>query len=684
MTPANERKASALANRLSEAEATIEALLSGQIDAVVDSISKVPVLLSKAQDALRASELRYRQIVEIANEGIWTIDENAATTFMNGRMAGMLGYSPEEVIGMPLNSIVSKEEQPKAAITIQNGRRGKTERSESALIRKDGTEIWVSVSSAPRFDSTGQYAGALAMITDRTEQREAEKALRQSEEQYRQIVETTTDGIVTVDTLGQIVFVNKRFAEMLGYEPQEIIGKPATTFTTTAGQAVANAAFKRRAQGLKDANDSGLVHRNGKEIVVNIAGSPVLDAEARHIGSLGVVRDITERTRMQSQLMVSDRMASVGTLAAGVAHEINNPLAAVMGNLDYIAEIVGQLGGNSRGTMSPAMYDTWIRDEITAPLDDAREAAERVRFIVRDLKIFSRSPTEELKGPVNVKEVMESSLRMAWNEVRHRARLVKNYGSIPDVDANEARLGQVFLNLIVNAAQAIPEGRAEDNEIRVTTRLEGNRVVVEVADTGTGIPPEIINHVFDAFFTTKGEGVGSGLGLAICHRIVTDIGGELTVRSEVGTGTVFRVSLPEAVIDAAPVAPPPATPSATRRGRILIVDDEAMIIRILTKILGKEHDVVATVDAREALALCAGGEKFDLILCDMMMPIMTGIELHSEISLLSAEQAKAMIFVTGGAFTEKTRSFLSDPPKEHIEKPFDAANLRAILQRYLR
>jgi CheY-like chemotaxis protein/two-component sensor histidine kinase len=333
--------------------------------------------------------------------------------------------------------------------------------------------------------------------------------------------------------------------------------------------------------------------------------------------------------------------------------------------------------------MSPGMRETWIRDEMKAPLDDAREAAERVRFIVRDLKMFSRSPTEELSGPVNVKAVMESSLRMAWNEVRHRARLIKNYGNVPDVDANDARLGQVFLNLIVNAAQAIPEGSAEANEIRLTTRLEGKRVVIEVADTGPGIPPEIINRVFDAFFTTKGVGVGSGLGLAICHRIVTDIGGELTVRSEVGAGTTFRVSLPEAVIEAVTVVPA-AIPSGSRRGRILVVDDEEMIIRIVTRILAKEHDVVATVDARKALALCAAGEKFDLILCDLMMPMMTGMELHSEISLLSPEQAKAMIFVTGGAFTEKTRSFLSDIPKEHIEKPFDAANLRAIVQRYLR
>ena len=221
MTPATARRTAAIAQRLAEAEATIEALLSGQIDAVVDSTTRAPVLLGKAQDALRASEMRYRQIVETANEGIWTIDENSVTTFMNGRMVGMLGYSPEEVIGMPLTSIVSKAEQLTAASNIESGRRGR--RSDSVLIRKDGTELWVSVSSAPRFDAAGKYAGALAMITDRTEHREAEVALRRSEEQYRQIVETTTDGIVTVNPSGQIVFVNRRFAEMLGYQPQEMI-----------------------------------------------------------------------------------------------------------------------------------------------------------------------------------------------------------------------------------------------------------------------------------------------------------------------------------------------------------------------------------------------------------------------------------------------------------------------------
>ena len=392
------------------------------------------------------------------------------------------------------------------------------------------------------------------------------------------------------------------------------------------------------------------------------------------------------RRKEQAQLMVSDRMASVGTLAAGVAHEINNPLAAVIANLDYIAESLTHPVGSDAPAAGTTRGHAWLHEEIKGPLDDAREAAQRVRFIVRDLKIFSRSPTDEPRGLVDVQAIMESSLRMAWNEIRHRARVVKHYGlKVPGVKGNEARLGQVFLNLLVNAAQALPEGRADHHEIRVTTRLDGDRVVVEVRDTGAGIPPEIVGRVFDAFFTTKGAGVGTGLGLAICHRIVTDMGGELTVESAVGVGTTFRVALPvvreEAITVAAPVEPAPV---AGRRGRILVADDDELVLRSVERSLAKEHAVVAVGSAKEALALCAGGERFDLILCDLMMPDMTGMDLHRELSLVAPEQANRMIFVTGGAFTDRARQFLSETPREHIEKPFHAANLRAIIQRYLR
>jgi PAS domain S-box-containing protein len=512
----------------------------------------------------------------------------------------------------------------------------------------------------------------------------AQQALRASEEQYRQIVETTTDGIIKLDIEERMVFVNRRFAEMLGYEPADIVGKSVFAVMSAAATALMTEAVLRRSAGAKDALDTTLRHKDGSEIAVNIVVSSMIDGDGQHVGNLGVVRDVTERRKLQAQLMVSDRMASVGTLAAGVAHEINNPLAAVIANIDFVIEGVARAVGEHGCPGTAERNEAWLRSEIKEPLADARDAAERVRLIVRDLKIFSRSPVEEPRGPVDVKMVMESSLRMAWNEIRHRAHLVKFYGAVPDVAVNEARLGQVFLNLIVNAAQSLQEGRAEENEIRVSTYPSGQQVIIEVSDTGAGIPPEIIGRIFDAFFTTKEVGVGTGLGLAICHRIVTDMGGELTVESEVGMGSTFRVALPIArdkMVGAADSVE--ETSSGRRRGRILVVDDEELVLRVVERGLSKEHEVVTVTNGRQALALCAGGAKFDVILCDLIMPHMTGMDLHRELSRIAPELTDRMVFLTGGAFTTKARQFLLDVAREHVEKPFELTSLRALVRRYV-
>ena len=450
-----------------------------------------------------------------------------------------------------------------------------------------------------------------------------------------------------------MVFVNRRFAEMLGYEPGDIVGMSVFGVMSAAATALMTESVLRRRAGAQDALDTTLRHKNGSEIAVNIVASKMLNGDGEFVGNLGVVRDVTERTKLQAQLLVSDRMASLGALAAGVAHEINNPLTAVVVNVDLVIEEVG------------------------------RDAGEQIRLIVGDLKVFSRSPVEETRGPVDVEKVIESSLRMAANEIRQRAHLVKTYGHVPAVAANEARLGQVFLNLIVNAAQAIQEGRADDNEIRVVTSLKGERVVVEVSDTGAGIPPEIIGRIFEAFFTTKAVGVGTGLGLAICHRIVMDMGGELTVESEVGKGSTFRVALPLSR-EGKTAAPPAAKISnAGRRGHILVVDDEESVLRVVRRGLSGEHDVVTVTSATEALALCVGGARFDLILCDLMMPDMTGMELHRELARVAPELVARMVFLTGGAFTTRARQFLSEAAHEHVEKPFQIAGLRNLVRRYL-
>jgi PAS domain S-box-containing protein len=510
---------------------------------------------------------------------------------------------------------------------------------------------------------------------------------QQADAQIREqaaLLDVTHEAIQVKNLDGSIVLWNKGAERTYGWSSEEVIGRKA------AGWLYKDPAEFQIGQEellVKGEWQGEIIKRtkDGRELTVDSRWTLVRDAGGHPKAILVIDADITGKKTLETQLLVSDRMASVGTLAAGVAHEINNPLAAVMGNLDYIADSLGRMTEGDVASMSPAMRDAWIRDEIKSPLDDAVEAAQRVRFIVRDLKIFSRSPNDAARGPVNVETIMESSLRMAWNEIRHRANLVKRYGRVPEVEGNEARLGQVFLNLVVNAAQSLPTGHAEQNEIGVTTRVDGEDVIIEVSDTGAGIPPQIIGRIFDAFFTTKAVGVGTGLGLAICQRIVTDMGGTLTVESELGKGTTFRVSVPIARRKGHDVvAPTPQLPDTDRRGRILVIDDEELVLSSVRRILSQEHDVLAMVSAAEALAVCAGGEKFDLILCDLMMPDMTGMDFHRELSLVSPEQAERMIFITGGAFTEKARAFLSETPREHLEKPFYSANLRAIVQRYLR
>ena len=230
----------------------------------------------------------------------------------------------------------------------------------------------------------------------------------------------------------------------------------------------------------------------------------------------------------QSQLLFADRLATIGQLAAGVVHEINNPLSFLLNNLAHVKRVMGQA--------KPP--------EVTQALADANEGAERVRLIVQDLKLLS-SPDEMESGPVEVAKVVRSAVKLAAHEIRHRAEVVESLDEVPRVRGNEARLCQVFLNLLLNAAHAISPGQPEHNRIRISAReVEGERVLVEVSDTGCGIPPELLERVFDPFFTTKPVGVGSGLGLSVCRRIITAHGGELSVESEPGRGTTFQVFLP--------------------------------------------------------------------------------------------------------------------------------------------
>ena len=392
---------------------------------------------------------------------------------------------------------------------------------------------------------------------------------------------------------------------------------------------------------------------------------------------IAALRTRAERAALTTKLVQADRLAVTGTLAAGVAHEINNPLAYTMAALEFLEQELRELAPDvGAGRLEEAMQ----------AIAEAREGAVRVKHVVRDLKTFSRVD-DETTARVELRRVIESSINMAWNEIRHRARMVKDYARTPPVTANESRLGQVFLNLLVNAAQAIPEGRADANEIRVATRTDGaGRAVVEVRDTGAGIPADVAAHIFDPFFTTKPVGIGTGLGLSICRNLVSALGGDIAVESRVGEGSTFRVTLPAAVPtveDRAARSPPGPAPSG-RSGRVLVVDDDASLAAGLRRALRRHHEVLVATDAAEVRDRIAGGERFDAILCDLMMPSMTGMELHAAVARIAPDQAGRMVFMTGGAFTASARQFLAEVPNPRLEKPFDAANLLAVLRGVVR
>jgi PAS domain S-box-containing protein len=391
-------------------------------------------------------------------------------------------------------------------------------------------------------------------------------------------------------------------------------------------------------------------------------------------------RDVTERQRLRAKLLVSDRMASLGTLAAGIAHEINNPLAYVAGNLEAVSESLR----TAPGAAVPAAHA-----ELAFAIGEARDGAERVRKIVQGLRLFSRSEDEQ-RVPLALAGVLEAAIRLTSNEIRHRAQLVRELGPVPLVVADDSRLTQVFINLLVNAAHAIPEGRSDGNRITVRTRTnEQGRAVVEIEDTGKGIAPDLMSRVFDPFFTTKDIGGGTGLGLSICHGIISGLGGQITIESATEpaprVGTVVRVVLPAAADLAASVSPAIAedVPAATaeRRRRVLLVDDEALVAHTMERLLRRDFDITIALCGQDALDHVTKGARFDAIISDVMMPNMTGIELLEELQRMAPDQAQRLIFLSGGAFTARTRERLDQLGVLQLEKPVSAKELRACVMR---
>ncbi len=481
------------------------------------------------------------------------IGEGSVFTDANPAACALIGLPREQIIGRSFHEF----HRPRDAAELE--RLFTTMLTEGAVrgnidvVRGDGSIRRVEFSATANI-LPGVH---LSILRDVTERRQRELM----SQRYELLSRHARDIVLFIDEGGIVVEANDAAVAAYGYPREELLGMNIRALRADGTRdLVGDQMDEAFARGILFET----VHRrrDGSTFPIEVSSRAALIGSERMLLSIG--RDLSERAEMQANLLHADRLAAVGTLAAGVAHEINNPLAYTMGNLDMLARrlpearaqldaLVVALSGPTGADAPPSGAGlagvAGLRatlGEAESMLGVAREGAARVRSIVLDLLRFSR-PDEALVGTVDVHEVLEYAIAISVPEVRHRARLVRAYSGVPFVAVNESRLGQVFLNVLLNAAQAIPEGRAEDHQIRVSTATdEGGRVVIEVADTGEGIPPHLVRRVFDPFFTTKPVGEGTGLGLFVSRTIVKTAGGEISLESEVGRGTTVRVALPPA------------------------------------------------------------------------------------------------------------------------------------------
>jgi PAS domain S-box-containing protein len=483
----------------------------------------------RAEEALRHSEARYRAIVDGFDGLIYVCSAGRRLEFVNARLAARLCGEP----GGPCHQALYGESAPCAWCRLESVIRGNVARRE---LRDPVDGRWYHVVDVPIEHPHGARSQQ-TLALDITDRKRAEEALRASEEKFRTLVENLRIGVYRCTASAPVRFlqVNPAMERIFGRPAQPLAEFPVTDMFVDPRDQVALLDDVRRHGFVRDRE---IALRGGDGTVRTVAVTATAAGRDERGGLLwidGTAEDVTDRRELDRRLALADRMASVGTLAAGVAHEINNPLSYILSNLRFLSGELGKLEAKDPERLEEARKVT----------HEALEGAERVRRIVLDLHTFARP--DDKQGPVDVHRVLDLAINIASNQIRVRARIVKDYGQVPLVQGDESRLGQVAINLLVNAAQAIPEGQPDENEIRVVTRADSaGRTLIEVRDTGCGIPPEIRSHVFEPFFTTKPVGTGTGLGLSICHGIVTALGGEITLESDPGKGSVFRVALPPA------------------------------------------------------------------------------------------------------------------------------------------
>jgi PAS domain S-box-containing protein len=596
------------------------------------------------QQALQRSEERYRRIVQTAEEGIWMIDVQAVTTFVNPKMASMLGYEVAEMLGRAMYEFMDERARDEASDNMRRRAQGISEQHDFRLRRKDGSDLWTAMSTSPIVDADGNHAGALAMVTDITERRHAEEALRQSEERFRSLTVLSSDWYWEQDEhfrLTQVVG-GRAFDNNVGL--RRVLGQRPWEAGSTGMEPAEWDRHRRQLEAHEPFRDFEITHEgaDGALYTVSVSGEPVFDATGRFTGYRGVGRDITEQRRgqmlrleLEAQLREAQKMEAIGVLAGGIAHDFNNVLAGILGN------------------SSLALQDLSPGHPAAVSLEQIRKAGLRGRGLVQQILAFARRQPREMVS-CELRPLLEECIGLLRSTVPAGVTLeIALSEQRLFVMADPTQIEQVLMNLCTNAWHSLggKPGRVAvklaDVELDAATARQlgaglapGAYARIAVEDNGRGMDAATRARIFEPFFTTKPVGEGTGLGLAVAHGIIAAHSGAIRVQTAPGQGSTFEIYLPRSA-ETPPVDRPQPLEMALRGHgeRVLYIDDDEVMVVMVERLLERlGYRVTCLHDPARAIEFVrAAPREIDIVVSDLNMPELSGLDVARALNAIRPE-----------------------------------------------
>lgn len=627
-------------------------------------------VLARDVTSQRVSEERFTQLFQSLQEGVYFSTPDGKLLDANPALVRMLGYASREEL-LAVNA-VEQYANPADRLVLAEAveKHGSVHEMPLTLRRKDGSLIHCLDSCTGTRDEKGvlvRYQGTLVDITQRLIM---EKRLHQEQEFARRLIDCFPDAIVVLDRDERYIFVSPRIEELLGFTPLEFLGQPVGEHAEPGYKPQIKESIGALMSGKSGSEELEYraVHKDGSPRVIRANGAPLFDAAGKIIGVVASIRDVTRSKQVEEQLLQTEKLAVVGQMIAGVAHELNNPLTAILGVSDLLRE---------RATDDAARRQTEL----------VQQQARRAANIVQSLLTFSR-PSAAAQETISLADLVQRALNLQQDSLRKNkidVELRAEPADLPPVRGDSGQLLQVFLNLIVNAEQAIRETR-DHGLLRVRLGRAANMLSISFDDDGAGVPPELLHKIFDPFFTTKRPGGGAGLGLTICLAIAKEHGGTIEALNAPGGGAVFRVLLPAAspAKPSEPAAPRSvaSAPPSLRGHSVLVVDDEESIRELLESGLSARGLQVECVPSSEEALVRLSARSYDAILCDFNLPGLSGEQLFDQLRARTDSTAPRFLFMTGDFLDASDLKAFERKGARIVQKPFQISQLAAILAEF--